>query len=128
MQIGGNNMNNAARTQGVIAQSPNYTNQAAGYSTALNSLFGNAGGSGGGILGGIGSALGSLFSGGNSFAGFNSAVGGGENSLLGGQFSSGNTLNGMGTPSFDFSNIGNSPAGSTDLTGLNMDNMGDYGF
>lgn len=144
MQIGGNNMNNAARTQGGIAQNNNYTNQNSGYATALNSLFGNGGGggsalgsllgggggsSGGGILG----ALGSLFGGGsnsNPFAG----------SILGnGNFNQYNAANGptagdisgltagagnIDTGSFDFSNMFQ----NDQYTGMNMDNMGDYGF
>jgi hypothetical protein len=100
MQIGGNNMNNAARTQGAIAQNPNYTNQNAGYATALNSLFGSAAG-GGGLLGGLGSGLSSLFGGGSSGSyndpySFTSNGGSLQNSAIGAT-----------APSFDFSNIGN---------------------
>jgi hypothetical protein len=63
MQIGGNNMNNAARTQAMIANPNTFTSPAAGYGNFLNSLFGNnAGSSGsGGLLGSAGGALSKLF-------------------------------------------------------------------
>lgn len=101
MQVGGNNMNNAARTQGAISQSSNYTNPMAGYSTALNSLFGNTMGSGASGLGGLGSLFSSLF-GGSGGGNFDSSGMSNTGSLIGGQTQVGGDL-----PSFDFSNIGN---------------------
>jgi hypothetical protein len=101
MQIGGNNMNNAARTQGGIAQNNNYTNPFAGYATGVNSLFGNSGGPGGGILGNLGSSLSSLFSGMGGNNNFNPSNLSGN----GGQLQTG-ALDAT-APTFDFSNIGN---------------------
>jgi hypothetical protein len=111
MQIGGNNMNNAARTQDAIAQSPNYTNQNAGYGTALNSLFGNAAG-GGGLFGGLGSAFSGLFGGGGP-----SSYNPPDMSGNGGALQTG-AINAT-APSFDFSNIGN------DASNLDL-NFGNY--
>lgn len=107
MQTGGNNMNNAARTQGAISQSSNYTNPAAGYATALNSLFGSAAGSGASGLGGLGSLFSSLF-GGSSGSGTPAAYGAdqtGSISQNGSQLQMGAVD--ASAPSFDFSNIGN---------------------